>query len=137
MVMQLYSLIADSVPEERIDEETLLLLDKGLEDQPEGSEIPLKELHFMTTLLIKSANPESIASEFREWWFENMASKVSLKVLATDQSELSVTRIRDLENMAPESWSFNSSFIAYFAKSNLAYLEALEIISDSDLVRRH
>lgn len=67
MQIQFFLLLAEKYPAEHTDEESLILLDTGLGAVESDSIIPNEELRFMTTLLIKSAEAEPAASQFKDW----------------------------------------------------------------------
>ncbi len=133
MQIQFLLLLAEKYPVEHTDEESLILLETGLESQEADSVIPTDELRFMTTLLIKSPESEPAVSQFKTWWAENAGGELTLQPLATEVKHLAPSRAETLDEMEFGGWSFNSSFVAFSAKSSDAQDEARQFICDCEL----
>ena len=133
MQIQFFLLLAEKYPVEHTDEESLILLDTGLETVESDSVIPNDELRFMTTLLIKSPEPEPALSQFKSWWAENAGGELTLRLLANESAQLAPGRAEALEGMELGGWSFNSSLVAFSATSRDAQDEARQFIRECDL----
>jgi hypothetical protein len=133
MQIHFFLLLAENCPVNYADEESMILLDTGLESLDADSQIPYKELGFMTTLLIKSQESEPALSQFKAWWEENAGGELTLQLLATEAERLAPSRVEALDEMDLGGWSFNSSFVAFSAKSGEAQDEARQIICDCEL----
>ncbi len=133
MQIQFFLLLAAKYPVEHTDEESLILLDTGLETVESDSVIPDEDLRFMTTLLIKSPEAEPALSEFKAWWAENAGGEMTLELLANESAQLAPSRAEVLEGIELGGWSFNSSLVAFSAISRDAQNEARQFIRECDL----
>ena len=133
MQIRFFLLLAENFPAEHTDEQSLILLDTGLEVVESDSVIPNEDLSFMTTLLIKSPEAEPALSQFRAWWAENAGGELTLDLLANESAQLAPDRAEVLEGMELGAWSFSSNLVAFSATSCEAQNEARQFIRECDL----
>ena len=133
MQIHFFLLLAEKHPVEYTDEQSMILLDTGLEAVEPESILPNEDLSFMTTLLIKSPEAEPALSQFRAWWAENAGGELKLDLLANDSAQLSPDRVEALDGLELGAWSFNSSLVAFSATSSDAQNEAHKFIRECDL----
>ena len=128
-MISMYLLIAGGVPDEAAGEEHIMI-GTGLEDVPDGTDMPLGALRYATTLLLASDTPEDLLDEIREWWKENADTTVELELLTREHACLS----DDMKSAAAElqdgMWSFRSTFVGFSAESAEARRDAVEFIRD-------
>jgi hypothetical protein len=134
MDAHLYLVVAENWPEFRVENESHIIVDVGLEDYDRKSDIPIDVLNFMSTLLVNSNDPRPAVDEFRTWWSEIADGRVSLEILATAAAHLSPSRATDLKKVTPGEWSFRPSFIAFRSASQAAYAEAKGIILQAEML---
>lgn len=97
-------------------------------------EISLDDFRFMTSILIKSFEPNVVLAEFSDWWKENVGGDFNYDLLSSDENNLYKRKLDVARELGPDEWSLGTSFVGYCPKSREAYREAKQLICDSDLV---
>lgn len=128
--MKYFIFITDKFPEEFVDDESSILLETGFKSKSDDDEIPLVELRFMTTVVVKSSKPEKVIEEFRRWWPENSDGEMILDLIATKITQLESGRVEVFQNMDDDSWSMKSGVVVYKASSQEAEDEARGFIKE-------
>lgn len=130
MTIYLYQIETDTYPEGVGDPEEMLLVHEEGAD-PEC--LNIGELNFITTLGIRSENPEETLSEFKNWWQGNAGSQIGLELITKESMILQDVRREEIESLDEGEWSMQTNFIAYSRASEEAYLSAQKIIQESEL----
>ncbi len=124
--ISLYLFESDTFPSEFIEEKFVLVGEST-------SHLAKEELMFVSTLLINSASPDNIVSEFDSWWRENVRGNIKLEILTSGVSSLAKYLHKKASKLGEDEWSLNSNFFAYNNRSNSDRLDAVRLIKESDL----
>lgn len=136
MKAHLYLVTADKCPDDT-PEDAVLLVGAGFEDHPEDTIIPFEQTRVMTTVLVKADNPAAALKDFSGWWEENVGGQVHLELLTDDETAIQKGRLKPMETLENNQWSFRASYIAYKRGSEETYKEAKNIVVEAELENRH
>ncbi|MET0554765.1 MAG: hypothetical protein ABW221_17115 [Vicinamibacteria bacterium] len=135
MTFGLYLVSSARVPEQHLkDEDALLMIDTGFEGLPEDAEIPPEQMRFATTLTVCSDDVDALLQEAREHWQTHAGAPLETELLTSEARLLSEDSRQTLAELAPESWSYRASFLAFRAGSEDAWNDAREFLRDAALV---
>lgn len=131
MTIYLYQVETNEYPENIADPESLMLVHE--EDQSPDN-IDFSTFNFLTTLTLKCDVVDDILEEFKAWWQENVGSEVGLELITKDSRRLKAERQQELQDIDENTWSLDTTFIAYPRDSEGAYLSAQDTIQAMELV---
>jgi hypothetical protein len=135
MSFALYLVSSARVPEQHLeDEDAFIMIDTAFEDLGEETLIPPEQMRFATTLTVRSDDVGALLEEVREHWQARAGAPLDVELLTDEPGLLSEDSRQTLAELAPESWSYRASFLAFRAGSEAAWNDAREFLRDAALV---